>query len=200
MIDINIGVDIDGVINDLFLFHVSCGAKYCYENGIKIEIKSQNMDSTDIFGWQQSIDTNFWHQYYLDLLLYCDFIRPFVSDVTEYLRNMGHKIYIISSRQDSDLPRIEERSMLGITRDFLINGNIHYDELYFATDKWKIINSLGIDIMIEDNPSFFMTHAQTNRIPLVCFDTPYNQNVTGTNIFRAYSWYEILYIIDKLHK
>lgn len=165
---------------------------------MKTNINPNAWDSMDIFGWSRYMDDYFWAQYYLYLLLYPDFIRPYASEVMEYLGKMGHKIYIISARQDSDLPSAEKRSMSQITKGYLVNGAIPYDELILTSDKWKVIDNLNINIMIEDNPTFFKSSANSRHIPLICFDTPYNQNICAENIYRVCSWYEILIRINHL--
>lgn len=193
---INIGIDIDGVINDLSLFHIACGTKFSYENFISTHINEQLMDSKDILGWSKNIDDIFWEQYYLKLLLYPDFIRPYASDATKCLYDKGHTIYIISSRKDADLPIKEKRSMYILTEKYLKNSKIFYSKLYLTENKWDIINTLNIDIMIEDHPAFF-THRKSSPL-LFCFNTPYNQEIYGENIFRVYSWYDILEKINKM--
>lgn len=195
---INIGIDIDGVINDLSLFHIVCGTKFCYEHSLKIKIDEHAMDSLDIFGWDEHVDNFFWNQYHRKLLLCPDFVRPYASYVTKKLCDGGHKIYIISARKNSDLPNIRNCSMYNLTKKYLENCNIYYNELFLSTNKWELINHLDINIMIEDNPSFFMTQTKRNKITLFCFNTPYNQQICGENIFRVYSWHDILFKINNL--
>lgn len=196
MIQIVIGIDIDGVVNDLTLFHISCGTKYCIENKIPYHIFSSYMDSTDIFQWSVQVDETFWNQYYLQLLLYPDFVRPFVSKVTKLLIEEGHTLIFITARKDQDLPSHESHSMFNITSRYLNENQIYYSELVLSSYKEKIINSKKIDIMIEDNPNFFQKYSSLQNISLLCFDTPYNTQVSGQNIKRVYSWYDIL---QKIH-
>ena len=94
MILIVIGVDIDGVVNDLTLFHVSCGTKYCLDNNILYTIDDKQMDSVNIFQWTAYTDQLFWKQYYLYLLLRSEFIRPFVSEVTRQIIDEGHTLIV----------------------------------------------------------------------------------------------------------
>ena len=191
----NIGIDIDGVINDLSLFHITCGTEFCYENNIKTVINEHVMDSRDIFSWDQSIDNIFWEKYYLKLLLYPDFTRFYVPQATHSLRSNGHNIYFISARKDAELPSFEKRTMYDITQMYLHNCNVNYNNLFLSENKWELIKSLDIELMIEDNPSFFTSPQRFHSIPLMCFNTSYNQDVCGINITRVYSWNDILFKI-----
>lgn len=196
MILIVVGIDIDGVVNDLTLFHVACGTKYCLDNNILYTVSNEYIDSTDIFQWDAHTDQLFWEQYYLQLLLHAEFIRPFVSDVTKQLINEGHKLIFISARKDQDLPSNEFQSMINITSRYLLENHIYYSDIVLSQSKEKVIISRHIDIMIEDNPVFFQKHSHFLNIPLLCFDTLYNTQISGMNVIRVYSWYDIL---QKIH-
>lgn len=196
MILIVIGVDIDGVVNDLTLFHVTYGTKYCFDNHISYTIANNHMDSVDIFRWDTYIDQLFWKQYYLYLLDGSEFIRPFVSEVTQRLIDEGHTLIYITARKDQDLPSKERGSMYDITLNYLRENHIHYSKLIFSQHKKEVIISKHIDVMIEDNPLFFQKYSTILKIPLLCYDTLYNTQISGTNVIRVYSWYDILQKIN----
>ncbi len=196
MILIVIGVDIDGVVNDLTLFHVSCGTKYCLDNNILYTIDDKQMDSVNIFQWTAYTDQLFWKQYYLYLLLRSEFIRPFVSEVTRQIIDEGHTLIFVTARKEQDLPSNEFQSMFNITSRYLQENHIYYSDLILSQSKEKVIISKNIDIMIEDNPLFFQKYSSLFNIPLLCFDTLYNTQISGMNIIRVYSWYDIL---QKIH-
>lgn len=199
MIQINIGIDIDGVINDLSLFHIACGTKFCYEQELYPHINATEMDSMDIFKWEKEIDNQFWKEYYSELIISKDFIRPYVADVTEILHKDKHRIYIISARHDKDLPVQETQSMYQLTKNCLDFNHIYYDDLILTSDKWKCILELNVDVMIEDNPTFF-TENITSSCNILCFDTPYNKSINSQNIVRVYSWFDILNKIKQIAK
>lgn len=194
-----IGIDIDGVVNDLTLFHVTCGTKYCIDNNISYTVANNFIDSTDIFQWNIYTDKLFWKQYYLQLLLYSEFIRPFVSEVTKRLIDEGKTLIFITARRNQDLPSKEPQTMFDITSRYLQENHIYYSDLVLSQSKSEVIISKHIDIMIEDNPLFFQKYSAYLKIPLLCFDTLYNTQVSGKNIIRVYSWYDILkkiYLIE----
>ena len=49
--------------------------------------------------------------------------------------------------------------------------------------------------MIEDSPKNILDIS--TKVPVLCFDNPYNKKVEGNNITRVYSWYDILNKIEK---
>ncbi len=191
-----IGIDIDGVINDLTLFHVTCGTKYCLDNDIAYNIVNNCMDCADIFQWDACTEQLFWEQYYLHLLLHPQFIRPFVSEVTKQLIDEGHTLIFITARKDQDLPFKETQSMFNITSRYLQENHIFYSDLILSNSKEDVILSKHINIMIEDNPIFFQICSSILSIPLLCFDTLYNTHISGMNVVRVYSWYDVL---QKIH-
>lgn len=191
-----IGVDIDGVVNDLTLFHVACGTRYCLDNNILYTVVNNHIDSVDIFQWNAHTDRLFWEQYYLHLLLRSEFIRPFVSEVTKQLIDEGHTLIFVTARKDQDLPSNETQSMFNITSRYLQENHIYHSDLVLSQSKEKVIVSKHIDIMIEDNPLFFQQYSSLLNIPLLCFDTLYNTQISGTNVVRVYSWHDVL---QKIH-
>ena len=68
-------------------------------------------------------------------------------------------------------------------------NKIIYDELYFSPDKTKEIDSLKIDIMIEDSPETIPTFVKHTYI--FCYDCRYNRNLELENMTRVFSWYDI---------
>lgn len=196
MILIVIGIDIDGVVNDLTLFHIACGTKYCLENNILYTLVNNHIDSADIFKWNAYTDQLFWKQYYLYLLLRSEFIRPFVSEVTKKLIAEGHLLIFITARKDQDLPSNESQSMFNITARYLQENHIYYTDLVLSQSKEKVIISRHVDVMIEDNPLFFQKYGPLLKIPLLCYDTLYNTHISDINVIRVYSWYDIL---QKIH-
>ena len=195
-----IGIDIDGVVNDLTLFNIACGTKYCLDNNILYTIDNTCIDSADIFQWTTHRDQLFWKQYYLYLLLHPEFIRPFVSEVTKQLIDEGHTLIFVTARKDQDLPLRESQSMFDITSKYLQENHIYYSDLVLSQSKENVIISRHIDVMIEDNPLFFQKHGHLLNIPLLCFDTLYNTQISGMNVIRVHSWYDILQKIHLIRK
>ena len=83
-----------------------------------------------------------------------------------------------------------ENTMNFYVEEWLNKNNIPYDEIIAGpgSKKDKCIKH-KLDIMVEDKESNVIKISEV--IPVLCFDTPYNQKATGDNITRVYSWYQI---------
>lgn len=191
---IKIGIDIDGVMNNLEEFYKSYGTKFCYENNIPLQINAHEYKLKDIFNWDKIIEKKFLNTYYDILLTRNEFLRPHTEEVMHILHKM-HEVVIITARNERDLPLNTNKSMEEVTKTWLKDNNINYDYLVFSgIDKTQVIWDYKIDLMIEDNPIFLMTAAEAN-VKLLCFDASYNCYLQHPNILHTCSWYDLLYNI-----
>ena len=86
--------------------------------------------------------------------------------------------------------------MRNTVKFWLEEYEIIYDELIFAsTYKVDICKEKGISMMIEDSPKNIMDISEF--VPVICMNCEYNRNISGENIIRAYSWYDIYSIIKQ---
>ncbi len=195
VINIKIGIDIDGVINNLEEFYKTYGSKFCYENKLPLQIYEEKYKLRDMFNWNKETENLFWETYYDVLLLGRKFLRPHVEEVIHSLFK-NHEIVIISARTEKKLPKCINKSMKETTKLWLKENNIEYDHLVFSgVDKTPYIIEYGIDVMVEDNPAFIMDAAKSG-INLICFDASYNSHLKHKNIIHAYSWYSLFSIIS----
>ena len=74
--------------------------------------------------------------------------------------------------------------------EWLNKNNIPYDEIIAGpgSKKEKCIQN-KLNIMIEDKASNVIKISDV--IPVLCFDAPYNADVSKENVTRVYSWYQI---------
>lgn len=195
----NIGIDIDGVLTNLERFALDYGTKFNIEEGIKIEIHPEEYWEQEKFSWTEEQEEKFWNKY---LEYYVKELNPreFASEIIKKLQKEGHKIYIITARNESGLPLQHYGKMQEMTKQWLEKNNIQYEELIFTTDDKKIQHCLenNIEIMVEDSPKNILGISQ--KIPVIKFECLYNKNIEGKNIITAYSWYHIYDIISKMEK
>ena len=184
-----IGVDLDGVLNDVAEWHFACGSKFCLEQNINIGFNPKGYYMEDQFHLSSEENNEFWRQYIFDLLIAIP-IRPYASEVIHKLRKAGHKIVILSARDNQFLTHQYSGMIDYYVKAWLDKYNVEYDELVINTsNKREKCLSIGLDLMIEDKAS--NVDDISKIIPVMVFDAPYNQGCTGKNVIRVYSWYQI---------
>lgn len=184
-----IGVDLDGVLNDVAEWHFACGSKFCLENNISRGFNANGYYMEEQFYLTAEENREFWRQYIFDLLISIP-QRPYASEVIHRLRQAGHKIIILSARDNQYLTNQYEGMMDYYVKSWLAKNNIEYDDLIInSKNKREKCLSLGFDIMIEDKAS--NVNSISKIIPVMVFDAPYNQGCMGSNVIRVYSWYQV---------
>lgn len=191
-----IGIDIDGVLTDIERWQLDYGSKFYFENYNKPITNHKGYETNEIFDVESKYDDIFWDEYFKD---YCVNVSPrvFSAEVIEKLKTDGNEIYIITARgshlsHSSNVMSIEENRNIVI--DWLKKNGIYYDKIIFSPeDKLTICTDNNIDIMIEDKPKNIIDIS--TKIPVICFHAGYNENCSGNNIIRCYSWYDIYYKI-----
>lgn len=184
-----IGVDLDGVLNDVAEWHFACGSKFCLEQNINRGFNPKGYYMEDQFHLSSEENNEFWRQYIFDLLIAIP-IRPYASEVIHKLRKAGHKIVILSARDSQFLTHQYSGMIDYYVKAWLDKYNVEYDELVINTsNKREKCLSIGLDLMIEDKAS--NVDDISKIIPVMVFDAPYNQGCTGKNVIRVYSWYQI---------
>lgn len=190
--NMRIGIDIDGVLTDLARFVSDYGIKFCHENNIEYKIKDDSYYESEALGISLENAEKFWNKY---LPYYATEYEPrkFASEVIKKLKE-NNEIYIITARNEEGLPKEVYGKMQEFVKEWLEKNHIEYDKLIFTVgSKLPYCLENNIDIMVEDSPRN-LTEIST-KIPVLCFDNPYNKNVEGENITRVYSWYDILHKI-----
>lgn len=190
----NIGIDMDGVITDISRFIIDFGTKFRYENNINTEICENEYNEAKALGLTDEQSEKFWNEY---LPYYASkyAVRDFAPEVIKKLREHGHKIIIITARNEDGLPKETYGTMKDMVKKWLNENQIEYDGLEFTVgSKLPYCIKNDIDVMIEDSPYNILDIS--TQIPILCFDNPYNKTLNGDNITRVYSWYEILYKIE----
>lgn len=191
----NIGIDIDGVLNNLQDFQFECGTKFCYENDLLFNFNPFAYDIKEIFGWNKKVEKEFYERNYENYLTSSTFLREYSKEVLQILYE-DNTIYIISARVDKDVPSYINYGIYDLTKIWLEKNKIPYHYLIITTfDKIDAIKKNNIHLMIEDSPEI-LQNADMFSIPFLCFDAIYNRIPLPMNVKRIYSWYEILYIIN----
>lgn len=191
-----IGIDIDGVLTDIETFMLEYGSKFCVENNLPLNIKPQFYDDVKMFDWTEEQAIEFWRKHIIN---YFQNIQPrfFAKEVITKLKEDGHEIYIITGRNEYGVPNEYQNKVKEITENWLKENGIPYDKIIF-TEKSKLPYCIGnyIELMIDDWGE--VLKEVSSKIPTICFNCYYNEEIAGRNITRAYTWYDIYNKIKKM--
>lgn len=189
----NIGIDIDGVLVNDDDYILDNATKFMYENNI-YNVKDLDLYEYNKFNWDQDTLDKYRKEYYRNYLSN-EIPRKYASEVINKLKK-NHKIYIITSRYETFNDSRAGEEVRNRTIKWLKENDIYYDRICFSNDKTKQIKMYNIDVMIEDNPEKVMEYKNLTKVLL--YDCRYNKSVKDKNIFRVYSWYDILEKISNM--
>ena len=101
-----------------------------------------------------------------------------------------YELYYISARGEN---------VMDITMNWFQTQNIPYDhiELIGSHDKIAVAKSHSVDAFFEDKHDNAVMIAEELRIPVVLFNTPYNQQAVPSNVVRVNNWLEAQNFITK---
>lgn len=194
-----IGVDIDGVLNNIGEWHYSCGFKFCIENHINRGFNPYKYMMEEQFGLTDEENYKFWKEYIFDLMVSIP-TRPYAAKILQLLTDMGHEIVILTARDNRYLTNQYANTMNFYVEEWLHKNSIPYKEIIAgAGNKKEKCIKAKLDIMIEDKAS--NVEKISEIIPVLCFDAPYNLDIKKDNVTRVYSWYQIYqYFLDQEQK
>lgn len=200
----NIGIDIDGVLNDLQQFNLNCGLEFCYKHHLMYAPNPEKYYVRDMFGWSKYYYRLFQHEYYKRFFLQTTYARPSASEVIRALKK-DNNIYIITARKNILVRRMGLNKLSTVnlfTKTWLQEAGIEYDHLIFTSvDKQDILYHNRIDVMIEDSPLFFEKFECDQQTQAICFDAPYNRGIRNSEqVLRAHNWLEIFQLIKYIER
>lgn len=194
----NIGIDIDDTISETFETLLPYAQKYTIEDLKRKSEINMNQDFLDHFyivkmnGWNEQEAICFWNKYYGEILREVN-IKKFADEVIKKLKQEGHKIYLITARWD-----MPNDDILGITKKWLIENNIEYDELFTnIDDKAKLVNEKGINLFIDDSFTNCKNIAENSNAKVYIMTSRVNGSFNHEKITRVYSWPEVYSLIKK---
>ena len=184
-----IGINVDGVLTDIERWQLDYGSKYFLSNHNREIANHKGYEAMAIFNVEAESEINFWNKY-LKLYVTKEPPRPFASEIIKKLKKEGYEIYIITARSFTTEDTKEGKLMRKLLLRWLKRNGIAYDKILFTkNDKLEVCLENKIDLMVEDKPENIIAIA--SKIPVICFHSNYNEEVTGKNITRCYSWYDV---------
>lgn len=188
-----IGIDIDGVLTDIEQWQLDVGGKFFSKFNKSVENKDC-YEITEIFNVSDELDSQFWNEYLYDYVTK-EPSRKYASEVIKKLKDDGNEIYIVTARYLTNRNTADGKKMREIVINWLEEQDIYYDEIIFSPeDKKENCKKYNIDIMIEDKVDNI--NKISSIIPVICFHAGYNKECNGSNIYRAYNWYDIYNLIS----
>ena len=199
MINIVIGIDVDGVLTDIGEFKLKQILEYLRKNS------KGNLDYLDEMSENDEVkELNFIKK---NIFRFAKDVKPTLgaSKNIKKLKNDGHTIYIITARLLAR-PSINKlmdptgklkNKMRKLVVDWLDEHQIFYDNIFFTNkDKSSTIIKNKIDVMIEDSVENIKSLSNITKV--ICMNREYNKNIKGNNIIRCYNWDEIYDKIKEL--
>lgn len=92
-----------------------------------------------------------------------------------------HELYFISARS---------RHLLDVTKDWFIQQGVpfHHIELIGSHDKISTVKQTKVDIFFEDKHDNAVHIHEECQIPVILFNTPYNQEPVPRGVIRVNNW------------
>lgn len=113
---------------------------------------------------------------------------------TESLPAEGAKEVLTKWTHYADLYYISARhqGLLDITKNWFSAHNLHYHhlELVGSHDKVETAKKLAVDLFFEDKHDNAVAIAEECKIPVILFNTPYNQDPVPSDVIRVHTWQE----------
>ena len=185
---IKIGIDIDGTITDPSTFvpylNKGFGRTLAYEDLKEYDLsKVLGISSSEFINWFISNELTIYKE----------------APVAQHLKTVidswvgSYELAFVSAREPYHLT---------VTCNWLDKHMIHYDELHLVGSKSKtgIIEKRGIQLFIEDNYENACKISESNNIPVILLNTPYNQYLTPKGVVRVNNWLEAKEWVDNWSK
>lgn len=193
-----IGIDIDGVLTDMFRYVCKARKKYNKENNIKGTKVKASLNFNECFGWSKEQCDKFWNEWIWDYSKNVKFYKS-ASKYIKKLKNDGHNIYFVTKRHFLGADDEDGIKMKQLLNSQLNKYDICYDKI-FAVDRTSTkLTSLienKVDIMIDDEVKNI--EEISKQIPTICYTAKYNKKYKNKNVYRCKNWKEIYNLISNL--
>ena len=197
----NIGIDVDGVLTDIQGFNRKYAPDFFKKKFNRDVVDEKPYDIRDVFKCSEDEYKAYWKKYLLKYVIY-EPPRKNAKKVVHKLNSDGHTIYIISKRVFTTQDNFMGKLMRFLFKNWLWRNRIKYHKVVFCDNdipesKCDACIENKIDIMIDDEAVNINSIAPIAKI--ICFDTSYNQDCNGENIWRVKDWDEVYELILKMN-
>ncbi|MBA4535843.1 hypothetical protein H1Z61_01495 [Bacillus aquiflavi] len=116
---------------------------------------------------------------------------PLANGAKEVLKNweISHELYFISARGSH---------LIQLTKEWFLKNQLSYNhiELIGSHDKVETAKRYNVDIFFEDKHDNAVIIHEECKIPVILFNTPYNQDPIPNGVIRVNDWEEAALWVD----
>ncbi|MER2037590.1 MAG: hypothetical protein ABS944_05550 [Solibacillus sp.] len=174
------GIDIDGT--------VTCPATLLPHINRQYNINMTIADVTEydfLSGFPHPVDRQQFNLWFKENEPYMYQVSELAADAQAILTEWQKKyeLYYISARGTN---------VFDVTKNWFAEFNVPYDhiELIGSHNKLEVAKKHRVEAFFEDKHDNAVQIAEELSIPVVLFDTPYNQKPVPTNVIRVSNWLE----------
>ena len=188
----NIGIDIDGVLQDTERCFDAYACIFDYDNNGKGIVHPEGYRATQKYDWTEEEFDLFVQKYMFEIMENAP-IMAGAEDIVKRLKNDGHNLYIITAR---GCIYDKEKE---IANRFLAKFGVDFDGFYYESrDKLPPCNNLKIDYMIDDSP-YNIKHLSENGIKCLYFRGSCVEDIVNDNVIDVYNWGEVYKFLNRHH-
>lgn len=181
----NIGIDIDGVILDTENWFRSWSHIFDMKIGGKGIVSPNEVKVKERMKWSDEDFATFIKEYMYDSMENAP-LMPCCKYVIDQLREMGHKLVIITARGSFSPKEI------AIANETIAKNDLKFDAVYYnQADKLPACMEEKIDYMIDDS-STNVKRLSENGIKCLYFRDYGSLDVKNPNVIEVANWGEIL--------
>ena len=188
-----IGIDVDGVVLDLYAWLEKRMKKYSKQILGKKVCNKHGRHIYERYGLTKAQDEAFWDLYRWD---YSKQVKSFkgLKKYFTILKKQGHELYFITARNCAGKDDEEGREMRRLIEKSLLDAGAVYDKIiYTSEDKSKIHACLEnkVDVMIDDSTGNILE--LKDKLFCIIYDHKYNRWLKG--VARAKNWKGVCRVI-----
>lgn len=172
------GIDIDGTVtcptSILPYINKAFGMDIAYEDVNQYDLTPfVNVSEEEFAKWFQENEPIIYEE------------SPLAKGAKKILKNWEkeHELFFISARASH---------LMDVTENWFIDKGLmfHHIELIGTHDKIETVKKHKVDIFFEDKHDNAVSIHEECQIPVILFDTPYNQEPIPKGVIRVFSWEE----------
>lgn len=187
---LNIGLDIDGTLNNIHDEILFYGSVYNKKIGGQI-VNANAYYISNMFNWEKEECKKF-KSYFQHELLSKAVPREDAVYCLNEIKKLGHNIYIITGRKLHEM-----NDTYRDTASWLNKVGIPYDKLIVNVDsKGQVCRSLNIDVLVDDREKHLYDAKNTGVKHLLLFDNVYSNQ--PAEFVKIKSFDELLHYIENL--